>query len=412
MSAEAHATSAPVTVEPFRGGGQTMMVAGAIGVLGLLITVAMMFIGGEDGQRQAFASYLLGFSYWCGISMAALILLCAFHAAKAKWMTVLRRALEVMAASVVIFAVLFIPIALGANKLYVWWDFDAFTSTLKGHELHAMHVKHAWFSHGFFLLRQVIYFVSFIAVSHIALAWSRGMDDGKSPLVLKKLRVLGPVALPLLALCITFAAVDWLMTLEPLFFSTIWGVYYFAGSFLACIAVWTQATINSQVVGGYGALATKAHWHGLGKLLLAFVAFWAYIAMSQLLLIWIANLPEEVPFYIRRWAGGWKFWSLALLIGHFIIPFLLLLQRQAKMNKTFLMVMTLYILTIHFIDLYWLIMPVFRPESPMPRLTDITAFAGVGGLSIAFAIWRVRGTYSVPVADPFLPYSLKYVQPL
>ncbi|MFL5321425.1 MAG: hypothetical protein ACJ790_17320 [Myxococcaceae bacterium] len=403
---------AQIKVSPFDGGARAMMIAGVVGIIGLLATFAMMFVGDESGRRQAFASYLLGFAYWCGISVGALILLCAFHAAKAKWMTVIRRALETMAASVVIFVPLFIPILLGMGKIYGWWDFEAFVGKLEGHEAHAMHVKHAWFDHTFFLVRQVIYFATWIVVSMLMLNWSRQQDTGSHPLILKKMRVLGPASLPILAITFTFAGVDWLMSVEPLFFSTIYGVYYFAGSFLSCIAVLTFTTVNATGPNGYGLLVTKAHWHSLGKLLLAFVAFWAYIAFSQLLLIWISNLPEEVPYYILRWTPAWKGWSIALIASHFVIPFYLLLSRSWKQSRSFLIFITCYVLVINFVDLYWLIMPTFRPDGSMPHLSDITAVLGVGGISVAFAIWRARGAYSLPVADPFLAYSLRYVQPL
>lgn len=418
MSAEVHGHDGhghgPVQfkVSPFDGGGRAMMIAGVIGVIGLLATVAFMFIGDEESRRQASASYLLGFTYWVGISVGALILLAAFHAAKAKWMVVLRRAMETMAASVIIFVPLFIPVILGLGKIYSWWNFDALVGTLKGHEAHAMHTKAAYFNHGFFFLRQAIYFGVWILVSHLLYSWSKQQDDGTRPLLTKKQRWLGPASLPFLAITFTFAGFDWLMSVEPLFFSTIYGVYYFAGSFLSAIAVLTFATVNASVPNGYGLLVSKAHMHSLGKLLLAFVAFWAYIAFSQLLLVWISNLPEEVPFYITRWKNGWNVWSMALIAVHFVIPFFLLLSREWKQNRAFLIFITVWILAIHFIDLYWLIMPAFRPEHLTPHLTDFTAVAGVGGIAIAFAIWRARGVYSVPVNDPFLAYSLTYTQPL
>jgi hypothetical protein len=398
---------------PVYAGGRGMFVAALVGGAGLLATALLGLGGGREGARQALASYLLGFLYWVGISVCALILLGTFHAAGARWMVVLRRALELMAASVGIFVPLFLPVVLGLKLLYPWADFDSYVATLPEHAQHAMHVKHAWFSLPFFAARQVLYFGSWVVVAELQYRWSRAQDGGQAPLLTRRQRVLGAASLPLLALTLTFASVDWVMSLDPLFFSTLYGVYYFAGSFLSALAVWTVAAVRARGEGGFGLLVTAEHLHSLGKLLLGFTVFWAYIAFSQLLLTWIANLPEEVTWYILRWDGGWGRWSLLLLVAHFVLPFLLLLPRERKRSRPYLLFVCGWLLVVHAVDLYWLVMPGFRVGTAMaPRLSDVTALGGVGGIAVAFGLWRARGRYSVPVADPFLGDSLAYTQPL
>lgn len=394
-------------------GGRGMGVAAVLGGVGLVATLLLGVGGGREGARQALASYLFGFLYWVGISVCALIWLGTFHAARARWMVVLRRALELMSVSVAIFVPLFLPVALGLSLLYPWADMDTYLSTLPEHAQHAMRLKQGWFSIPFYAARQVFYFATWVAVAELQYRWSRAQDGGQAPLLTRRQRVLGPASLPLLALTLTFASVDWVMSLEPLFFSTLYGVYYFSGSFLAALAVWTVVALRARGEGGLGLLVTGEHLHSLGKLLLGFTVFWAYIAFSQFLLTWIANLPEEVTYYLLRWEGGWGRWSLLLLVSHFVVPFLLLLSRERKRSRPHLLFVCAWLLGVHAVDLYWLVMPSFRAASAMaPRLSDVAAVVGVGGVAVAFGLWRARGTYSVPVADPFLGDSLAYTQPL
>jgi len=397
---------------PFRG-GRMMVLAGGVGAAGLVATLAVGLVGGDEARRQAWASYLFGFTYWAGVAVCALIWLCAFHAVKARWVVVVRRALELMAASVGVFIPLLLPVLVGLRALYPWVDMETYLATLAPHARHAMEVKRAWFSEGFFLLRQVLYFATWVVVAELLLRWSRAQDEGQAPLLTRRQRLLGPVALPPLALTLTFASVDWLMGLEPLFFSTIYGVYYFAGSFLGALAVLTLLALRAEGEGAFGRLVTPPHLHSLGKLLLAFTVFWAYVAFSQLLLTWIANLPEEVPYYLRRWEGGWQGASWMLLLAHFAVPFLALLPRARKWDRRYLGAVCMWLLAVHALDLYWLVMPAFRAGTGMgPRITDVTAWLGVGGLAVAFGFWRARGGYTAPVADPFLGDSLAYTTPL
>jgi hypothetical protein len=161
----------------------------------------------------------------------------------------------------------------------------------------------------------------------------------------------------------------------------------------------------------YGTLVSTAHYHNLGKLMLAFTAFWAYIAFSQFLLVWIANIPEEATWYLVRIEGGWKPLSVSLFFLHFLLPFFILLSRTLKEKPRLLAVMAVYLLTIHAVDMYWLIWPALSPAGPSFHWTLLTAFAGVGGLGVAFAVWLSRGRYTLPVKDPYIAESLRYVQP-
>jgi hypothetical protein len=396
-------------VQRYSGTPRLMVPAFGLGALMLAATAAGAFMD----PRATAHSYLIAFAYWAGISVASLIMVAIFHTAKAKWMTVLRRAMETMAISVPIFAVLFIGIALGLKHLYPWAPDSElashFTEVERGH---LGHKQHGYLNIPFFLVRQVIYFGVWTFVSHRLHSWSTRQDEGGQLELTVKQRFLSPGALPFLALTITFAAFDWMMSLTPLWQSTIYGVYYFAGSFLAAFCVLTLATVNAQGNKDlYGNLVSTAHYHNLGKLMLAFVAFWAYIAFSQFLLVWIANLPEEAPWYHVRIFGGWQPVSVALFFLHFLIPFGILLSRNFKLKQRNLVGMGLYLLAIHLLDLYWLVWPAFNEQGPSFHWTLITAFLGVGGISVGFALFRARGKYTVPVKDPYIADSLRYVQP-
>jgi hypothetical protein len=396
------------SVERYTGTPKLMVPAFGIGILGLVLTAVGAFVG---DARAAAHSYLFAYAYWVGISVASIIMVAVFHTAKAKWMTVLRRAMETMAISIPIFAVLFLGLIPALKLLYPWAAGSPLAEQLTELQRHHLHSKHGYLNEAFFYARQVIYFVVWTFVSHRLYGWSTRQDEGGDLMLTVKQRFLSPGSLPFLALTITFAAFDWMMSLTPLWQSTIYGVYYFAGSFLAAFCVLTLATVNAQGKDLYGNLVTTAHYHSLGKLMLAFVAFWAYIAFSQFLLIWIANLPEEAPWYHVRIFGGWRPVSIALFFIQFLIPFGILLSRNLKLQPRKLAVVAVYLLIVHAVDLYWLIFPAYNDAQPTFPWTLITAFVGVGGVSVGFALFRARGRYTVPVKDPYIADSLRYVQP-
>lgn len=396
------------SVERYNGTPKLMLPAFGIGILGLVATA----VGAFMDMRAAAHSYLFAFTYWVGISVASIIMVAVFHTAKAKWMTVLRRAMETMAGAVPIFAVLILGLIPFFKHLYPWAPGSELASHLNELERHHIESKHGYLNVEFFAVRQVIYFGVWILVSQRLIGWSTRQDETGELMLTVKQRFLSPGSLPFLALTITFASFDWLMSLTPLWQSTIYGVYYFAGSFLAAFCVLTLATVNAQGSKDlYGNLVTTAHYHSLGKLMLAFVAFWAYIAFSQFLLIWIANIPEEATWYHVRIFGAWRPVSIALFFVQFLIPFGILLSRNLKLQPRKLSVVAVYLLLVHGVDLYWLIFPAYNEEQPMFPWTLPFAFVGVGGIALGFALFRARGKYTVPVKDPYIAESLRYVQP-
>lgn len=395
----------------FQGGRSWMARAGILGLVGLGATL----FGLTSNAKEAYFAYLVAFTYWAGIGIGSLLLLMIFHTFHAKWMTVLRRPLEAMAYATPILVPLFIPVAIGLVKgqLYPWVDVDAYVAAagLNHEQEHIMHAKHGYLSVPFFLIRTGIYFAVVIFLSWRLWKLSTKQDETGDPQLTVAMRRLSAGGLPFLALVIAFAAIDWIMTLTPLWFSTMFGVYYFAGSFLTTISV--LALINALARGKdlYGDLVTAEHSHNVGKLMFAFNCFWTYIGFSQFMLIWIANLPEETPFFTLRMEGEWKAVSIALLVFHFFIPFFVLLSKNLKRNPRRLAVMAVWLMAVNFLDLYWLIIPTLSPTARAFPWTLPFAWVGVGGVAIAFAVWRIRNQYTVPVKDPFLAFSLRYRQP-
>ena len=391
-----------IAPSPYTGGRRLARWAALAGGAGLVLTG----VGAAFDLRRALYAYLVAFAYWLGVALGMLILLGSFHASSARWPVVLRRFVEHVPAVIPLFVVLFLPIVLGRHSLFPWTNPQAFT----GEARHLVEHKHPYLNTPFFLLRAAFYFASWVAVAELLRRWSLRQDRAGGITLTRWQRRLGAGSLPLLALTISFAAFDWLMSVDPRFSSTIFGVYWFAGSFLAAFAVIAVAgALTRGDPSQFGAHMSAEHFHSVGKFLLAFVAFWAYIAFSQLLLIWIANVPDEVPWYILRINGGWGWVGAFLVVFHFVVPFFLLLSRDLKRNPRPLALLAVWILLVHFVDLYWLVMPHLDPGGPRPSLWDLTACVGVGGLAVAFTVLRMRGSAAVPLRDPYLDESLRYL---
>ncbi len=391
-------------LERFEGGNRLLRSAIAVMVVGLLATG----VGFAVDPRQTLVSYLVAVAYWLGIALGSLFLLAIFHAANAKWPVVARRMLEKMSASNIVFVPLFVPIALGLKHLFPWArapvELDEQARALIEHRSSYLNVP-------FFLVRAAIYFALWVVVANALHLWSERQDRTRDLRLTMKQRRLGSVSLPFLGLSVTFAAFDWLMSLDVTWYSTIFGIYYFAGGFLGAIALLILITVLARGPNLYNSLLSTDHFHNLGNLLFAFVIFWAYIAFCQFLLVWIADLPEEVHWFIARTAGKWRAVAVALAVGHFAVPFFALLPSEVNRSRKALGAVAAWVLIFCYLDVYWIITPALRPDSPVPRWTDLSAFLFVGGAAVAFTARALRGSYTVPIGDPYLPLSLRFRRP-
>lgn len=394
-----------MNLEAYQGGRTGLRTSLGLAVAGLLVLAA----GAAFDLERALFSYLVAFVYFCGIALGALILLSTFHASSARWPVVARRFIEHIPQTLWLFLILFAPIVLGMSRLFVWVAPKAGLDLVMAE---AIRTKLPYLNSRFFLVRAAIYFITWLVVATLLRSWSVRQDREGTPGLTLAQRRLAAGSLPLVALTMTFAAFDWMMSLDPRFYSTIFGVYWFAGSFVCAFSVVILgAVFTRDDPNGFGHHLTAEHFHSLGNFLLSFVAFWAYIAFSQFMLIWIANIPEEVPWYILRVNGGWLVVGLFLVVFHFLVPFFLLLSRDRKRDPRRLAYVAGWMLIVHYVDVYWLVMPQLDPKGPRPSLFDLAALVGVGGAATAFLILRMRGTPSVPVKDPYLEDSLRYLPP-
>ncbi len=373
----------------------------AVGLGLLVMGAAMLAIFGTQHPDRLFAAWLVAFFFFLSLALGCLYFLLIHTAMNGSWGIVVRRVAENAAATLPLFAVLFLPLAFGLHSLYHWSDPDAVA-----HDA-LLRFKQPYLNEPFFFARAALYFVVWSLIALWFRALSRLQDAAPDPAAAARLRRYSGALLIPLALTHTFAAFDWLMSLSPHWFSTIFGVYAFAGGFVAGIAFLAIAAVALQREGLVPGLSAE-HFHDLGKLLFAFTAFWAYIAFSQFFLIWYGNLPEETFWYRVRLAGDWRLVSIALAVGRFAVPFFFLLPRKVKRNPATLVVAALWLLAMHLLDIYWLVMPSIAGLGARPGIVDLAALLAVGGAFLAVFGWLLVRSPLVPAGDPRLSESLAF----
>lgn len=381
-----------------------------LGIGAALFLLSFVLAPGSEGHffsRRFFFSYLTGFAFCLTITLGAFFFVMVQHATKATWSIVVRRIAEIVMMSFPILAVLFIPILFGMHDLYHWTHTDLYE--VGGDHYDAILAgKSAYLNSTFFIIRWVFYFAIWIFFSYKLYSLSLRQDLNPDVNYSPRLRKIAAWGLPFFVLTIAFSGIDLIMTLDPHWFSTMFGVYIFAGSFFAVNATICLIALIYQRSGYLSGIITKEHYHDLGKFMFAFTVFWAYIAFSQYMLIWYANLPEETIWFRHRMEGSWGTISLVLLLGHFIIPFLILVFRASKRLKPVLWVMVFWFLIMHFIDLYWLVMPVLDVHGFHPQLIDLTAWLGMAFMLFGLGIARAGRHSMVPHNDPRFKNSVAF----
>jgi hypothetical protein len=380
-------------------GGRAGLVGLGLGVVGVVLLLVSYFMD----ARQFFFSYLTAYAWALTIALGALILLAIAHASGARWFVAIRPLAESCASSLPIFAVLFLPVALGIPALFAWVD----PSTLPAHDRHLVEEKTAYLNVPFFLVRAVVYFVVWSGLALFLQRWSERMTPDTALALRGRQRLTSALGLVALAFTVTFAAFDWIMSLEPAWFSTSIGVYLFSGAMVGALSA--MAILFHLV--GRGVLAdvlNEGHLRAVGKLLFTFVVFWAYIAYTQFYIIWIADIPELTSWYRHRMTGTWWHYAGVLAVGHFAIPFAILLSRNVKRRSGPMAVIGAWLLLMHFLDVHWLVMPVLHTDGFRPHLADFAAALAVGGLAFAFGAWRATRRDLASRHDPFFAYSIRY----
>jgi hypothetical protein len=352
-------------------------------IVGVAAT-ALCIIGGLFNAGQFFRSYLIAYLFWIGVALGGLSLLMLYHLVGGNWGYISRRLFEAAARTIPFMAILIIPLIFGVHSLYRWSRPEevAKDPVLQG--------KTLYLNLPFFFTRMAIYFLVWSILSYRLNSWSTEQDRTANPRIKDKLKAISGPGLALNGFMITFAIVDWVMSLQPDWYSTIFGMIFIVGQVLSMLSMTVLMLTMLSDVSPFAGKLKPQHFHDLGNLMLAFVMLWAYTSFSQFLLIWSGNLPDENPWYLRRLYNGWGYIAVMLVVFHFALPFLLLLMRYVKTRGRLLAKLALVIIVVRIIDMYWNVEPAFHPQYFYFHWLDLAAPIGLGGLWLALFAWQLK----------------------
>jgi hypothetical protein len=366
---------------------RTLLLAGALG--------AVVSIGGALlNFTQFMQSYLMAYMLCLGVTLGSLALGMVHQLSGGAWGVVIRRPIGAAARVLPVMTALFLPIALGMSRLYPWTNAD-----LVAHDEVLRH-KQLYLNTPFFLARAALYFLVWNVLSYFLNAWSLEQDRNPDPRIARRMQKLSAGGLLAYGLTITFAAFDWLMSLEPHWFSTIYGVLIMGGQGLSALAFLIVALVWLSRRPPLDRIVVAAHFHDLGNLMLAFVMLWAYFSFSQYLIIWSGNLPAEITWYTHRLQTGWRWVGTLLVLFHFAVPFVLLLSRAVKRDPRMLVKVAIAVLIVRLLDLFWLIAPEFHPAGVAVSWLDVVLPMTLGAIWLGCFIRQLRGRAILPVHDP------------
>jgi hypothetical protein len=365
------------------------LLAAAIGLIAFVV-LALTPLAGPHALSQAATSYLVAFNTWLAVPLGCLVVLMIHYLTGGAWGVLLRPVLEASARTLGLLVILFIPVAaamfLGAASPYPWAR--PLEQVARGSVLDELEEKTRLLNPAFVLARTVVYFAIWLLLAYFLRSWSAQWRAGDAAAGRRLIAISGP-GLVIYAITITFAAIDWVMSLEPFWHSTMFPPLYAIGQVTAGFAFATAATVLLSRHPPLAGRVIPKHRRDLGGLLLTFVLFWAYFAFSQFMLIWVGNLADEAPYYLKRMRGGWQWVGLALIVFHFSVPFLVLLFRDVKESGPYLLAVALGVLLMRFVDVLWWIEAAFPHDgSAFFWLLDVAAFVSVGGL---WVWWFSRG---------------------
>ena len=359
------------------------------------VTFAVMsIIGAIIKPDEFFPAYLLGFMAWLGVTLGCMAILMLQYMTGGAWGMVIRRLLEAGTRTLPLMVLLFIPILFGLPKLYVW----ARPAEIAG-DKHLQEITHAYLNFNGFLVRAIIYFTTWGVLVYFLNRWSAEQDNPMPPDINRRFRVLSGPGLVLYGFSMSFAAIDWVMSLSPHWISTIYPLIFLAGQVLSALGFVVAIETILFRYKPVSELLKPEHVHDHGKLILTFVMLWAYFSFSQWLIIWAGNLPEETSWFVRRLNGWWGLVGLFLAGFHFAVPFVLLLSRQFKRNVRTLVWLAVWLMFMRLVDLFWMIEPTFHPQLHV-TVWDIVVPIGIGGLWLAYFFRNLKGRPLLPLHDP------------
>ena len=369
-----------------------------VGVLGLIACIVGMIINRE----QFFQSYLVAFLLVLGLSLGSLGLLMLQHLTGGHWGILIRRPLEAATRVLWLVFAFFLPILFfGMNGLYKAWLEAPATGE------HALSpLQQSYLTHNGFVVRGILYFVVWIGLMLLFNALSAKQDVDRDDRALRaRIKFYAGPGIILYVFAMTFAAIDWSMSLSPHWASTIYGFLFVAGQAISAMSLMIITVIMLSHAEPFSHIVQKKHLHDLGKLLFAFNMLWAYFSFSQLLIIWSGNQPEEITFYKSRLYGGWGVVAVMVLLLHFFIPFFALLSRDVKRNQSVLPKIAMWLIAMRGLDLFWLTRPEFT-SSAMPRIWDLAAILALGGIWLWFFAFQLKQRPLLPLGEPKLAEAI------
>lgn len=367
-------------------------------VLGLVIVLAGYLI---NPDRMAFNN-IIGLTFIISVAVGALFFVAIEYLSGAVWSTPFRRITEIVSSFVIIVPLFVIPLLLNVHSVFHWTHPEAVNADK------ILSAKAPYLNVNFFIIRVIAFIAIWMLFQYLITKNSKIQDSSKDQTLTSRNIKLSAIFIPFFALTISFTGIDWLMSLEPHWFSTIFGIYYFSGTVLAALATVTFIAVKLNENGFLVKGLIADHYYSLGALLFAFINFWAYIAFSQFLLIWYANLPEETFWFLQRWEGSWVLWTIGLMIVHFIVPYFGLLSQPSKMDPNKLKFFSLWILAAHYYDLYFLVMPNYSKSGVALSWYEIGFPVLTVGLMIILFINKSKKENLVPIGDPKLKRGIDF----
>jgi hypothetical protein len=371
---------------------QPAMVVGALGIAACALGVAM-------NRAQFVQSYLTAYLFWLNIALGCLPLILIHYLAGGRWSCSIRRFLEAGLRTLPLMALLFFPLLVDLKSLYLWAQPE-----VVAHDPILQH-KAPYLNVNFWLVRAAVYFIVWIFLGRLALRWGAESEKTRNISLARPLRGLGAIGLGVFGLTMTFASIDWVMSLDPHWFSTVFGMLFGIGQLLAALSLciicvaWLRNK-DTSLTDAVQPQQTNDH----GNFLMAFVMFWAYLAFSQFLIIWSGNLREEIPWYLHRLDSGWQTMSIALLVLHFAVPFVMLLSPKLKQNPRQLARVATWMLIMRFMDLYWHVAPTFSEHGIHVHWLDAATLVGVGGIWVSVYLKFLGSNSLVSPFDPRLEH--------
>ena len=393
MSDQAHNNNLPIP--EFWLGARAASIERTAGLIGAIGIVACI-VGFIFNRPLFYQSYLFAFLYWGGFTLGGLGILVLNNTVGGRWGVTSRRYVEAAMRTLPLLGVLFIILLFGLNQIYPWMHPNQLPEIQRGIAEH----RHGYLNVPFFIARAIVYFAIWLFWGYRLYRLSNQQDATGDPTLRERMRAFAAPGCLIVTLTATFAYIDWILSADPLFFSTIYGAMLLFGDVLQTFALVILAMVITSRDNRFGGRVNPVVLHDIGNMMFAFTIFWTYLSVSQLIIVWPANLPQEIQWYQARVRGGWTVIASAVALVMFLIPFLALLSQARKRNPIRLMRVAVWILAARAVDMFWIVEPTFRTHGFALYWTDFAAFIGVGGVWVYMFLGQLRRRPLLPLRDP------------